>query len=171
MIDIKPPQITLPTKPPLKPPAKLPPALKEGDKRIRPDILQTMLLDEIIGRLEAVEKFTEQVKIIIAYIAAEMERVPEGLVYSIDKTITGSKIVEYDIEKEVTAGHLLWFSCTIYNRGPDSLWVAINTTTKGFTKIDESETFSVDFHSPKVKKLYFYSTTEGTCLATIVGER
>lgn len=148
-----------------------PPALPEEEKRIKPDILQIFILDEIVGRLEALESFTEELKKVVAYIAAEMERVSEGIVYPIELTIEGNTITEFNIEEEPSGGHKPWFSCTIYADGPDTLWVAVNTTVKGFSRIENAEAMDVDFHSPKIRKLFFYTVKDGECAVRIIGER
>lgn len=168
---------TLPTLPKFpKIPGRLPelpktPGLEEEEKRIRPDILQTMLLDEIVGRLEALEEVSAQVKIILKYISEEMERIPEGIVFPIELTITGNRITKFDIEEEPSGGHRPWFSCAIYADGPDTLWVAVNTTIRGFSRVEKAEGVNVDFHSPKIKKLFFYTIKDGECAVRIIAER
>ena len=140
-------------------------------KIIDPSILQTILLDEIAGRLEDLGELTQQFRDIATLIEKQMPRIPEGVTYPIELTIKGNVITEYAIEDEPDAGSRPWLSATIYSDGPDNCWVRANNVVGRFQKFTDGEAVDIDFKAPLLKKLYFKcgSATASTALR-ILGE-
>lgn len=159
----------------LKPPAEyLPPSPTEiieklkikppPSKIITPDVLQTIILDEIAGRLADLGEIMEKVK-------NQMEIIPEGLIYPVERTIDGVGIVKLEITKEPECGEKPWYSCTIYNDGDSDLYVSLNFAHKKYQKVKSGEALDLDMHAPLIRTLYFKSVVEGSCDIRVVGER
>lgn len=140
-------------------------------KIIDPTVLQTILLDEISGRLEDLGELTQQFRDIAAKMESQMVKVPEGLTFPVELSITGATIIKYDLEEEPDAGSRPWYSCTIYSDGPDDCWVRANTPVGRYQKFTEGEAVDIDFKSPLLKRLFFRcgSATASTALR-ILGE-
>jgi hypothetical protein len=125
---------------------------------------QGLLLDDLNVRMQTLLELTQTM-------LSRMERVPEGLTFPIELTVTGNTITKYEIEKEPDAGSRPWNSASIYNDGPDTVEFRANTPVGRFQTIQEGEGADLDFHAPLLKKLFFrcQSPTASTALR-ILGE-
>lgn len=109
---------------------------------------QGLLLDDLNVRMQTLLELTEKV-------LNRMERIPEGLAFPIERTVTGNTITKYEMEKEPDAGSRPWNSASIYNDGPDTVEFRANTTVGRFQIVQEGEGADMDFHAPLLKKLFF----------------
>lgn len=123
------------------------------------DVWQTILLDEIAGRLEELGEVMVANNNLIAKMEGQMERAPEGRMRPFKKTITGDtvemwKVVE-DVGRECT-------SATVYNDGPDPVYVCLNDIRDGFQEVRINESLPFNFHgNPLIERFFFKSTSGG----------
>ena len=114
----------------------------EGGKRIRPDVLQTALLDDIAFRISSLEN------VVRSYIQLIQ---PEG------KSIYEEVEVRSSVVGRMIFKPLL-FSLHVWNDGPDDVFVAINRKEirGGFIKLKKDEDTSFKYNVPVIKVLYYY---------------
>lgn len=122
---------------------------------ISPDILQTILLDEVAGRLEELSELTQQFRDIAAKMEKQMQKIPEGITYPIELTVTGLTTTRYDMTEEPAAGERTWYSCTIYNDGESDVYFRANSPIGNFQRLESGESADIDFRAPLLKKLFF----------------
>ena len=130
---------------------------KEQRKRLRSEVLQTALLDEIAERLLSLETHNK-------------ESTPEGMVDPlVDLTVTTTPVTVGPPYRE--AGKY-WFSVSVINDGPNYCWVVINTGKSSTRphKIANDETYEVTFTKALIYDLRLY-TDEGTAVLRITGTR
>ena len=158
---------------PITPP-KLPevpkPELPPEVTKLRPDILQTFLLDEISGRLQELSEIVDRFGKLVERIEQGMEKVPQGIMVPYDVSIQGTKLYRLDIF-EISESE--WFSCSVVNDedSSDSIDVAINDHRRGFRRLRPSEALEVDFHAPKLRYIFLKcATASGSATVHIVGE-
>ena len=147
---------------------KLPPK-----KIIDPTVLQTILLDEISGRLEDLSELTQQFRDIAAKMEQGMLKVPEGVVLTVARTITGQLITRLNLRQEPEAHEREWYSAVVTNdeESANSVQVAFNTWKFGWRSLRPSESASVDFHAPKLTDIYFKcANITDTANVIILGE-
>ena len=110
---------------------------------------QGLLLDDLNVRLNQLVQLTKQM-------VEGMQKVPQGIVCTMEKTITGNRVTRIRLKEEPEADHQPWFSATITNDedSESDVWVAVNDPTKRFRKLRPSESVKVDFHAPKLEDIY-----------------
>lgn len=113
----------------------------EGGVRIRPDVLQTALLDDIAFRISSLEN------VIRGYI--ELIR-PEGRSLYEEIHVEGDKIKRLIF-------HAL-FSLHVWNDGPDEVFVAINKKemTGKYIKLKKDEDTNFKYEVPVIRRFYYY---------------
>ena len=125
---------------------------------------QSLLLDDLNVRTQKLLEVTEKMQ-------QQMEKVPEGLTYPIELTITGNTITAYELTKEPDAGSRPWFSCTVYNDGSDDVLVRANSPVGRFQRVEQGESVDIDFKAPKLKSLFFKcDTATSNAALRILGE-
>ena len=131
--------------------------VKPPSEIIDPSILQTILLDEVAGRLEELGELTQQFRDIAAKMEQGMLKVPEGIVLTIERTITGQRITRLNLLEDPEAHDRAWFSAVITNDedSANNVQVAFNTWKFGWRSLRASESCSVDFHAAKLTDIYF----------------
>jgi hypothetical protein len=133
---------------------------------VDPAVLQTYFLDSINKRLEDMT----------GVLVSMMPKVPEGIIFNPELTVTGDKITEFNILEEPEAGNKPWFSCSIFNDGPDDVWLMANSYLGKFRRLGTHEGLDLDFKAPKLNKLYFkcgpvVGELEQSAALRITGER
>lgn len=131
---------------------------------VDPAVFQAYLLD-------AINKHLEDLNAGIQALRQEMPKVPEGIIYNPELTITGNTVTEFNILEEPDAGNKPWFSCSIHNDGPDDVWIQANSYLGKFRKITADEGLGIDFKAPKLIRLYFKCEATGSAALRITGER
>jgi hypothetical protein len=135
---------------------------KRGKEEVGPlelDVWHGILLDEIAGRLEEWQEVGMAIGGLIQKMESQMDKAPAGKMRPFEKTITSDtpelwKVIE-DVGRPCTCA-------TIYNDGPDSVWVALNDQRDGFQEIKEGESLDFDYHGhPLIKRFFFYTTADG----------
>ena len=127
---------------------------------------QGLLLDDLNVRVQQLIELTKQ-------LVGQMERVPQGVQCTIEKTITGNIPTEINLEEEPDADHKLWHSCTITNDedSENNVYAIVNSPTKRYRKLRPSESLNVDFRAPKLKRIFLKCNAVGeTANVIIVGE-
>lgn len=140
---------------------KLPP-----EKVIDAGVLHTILLDEVAGRLEELTDVMVQIR-------EKMQRVPQGVQCTIEKTITGNIPTVVDLVKEPDADYKIWYSATITNDedSENDVYAVVNLPTRKYRRLRPSESLSVDFHAPLLKKIYLKcNAADETANVIIIGE-
>lgn len=127
---------------------------KEGitGKRVSPDVAQVYLLDEIAGRLLALER--------------QLPVKPQGIVEPLNPTnvTTTPRTLHPPFKRK-------WFSMSISNDGPDDCWVHVNTEKSPnpfLTRV--GEVYEVDMQSPVIEDIRVW-TDAGTAALRIKGVR
>ena len=113
----------------------------EEGKRIRPDVLQTALLDDIAFRISSLEN------VIRGYIQLIQ---PEGRSVYEEIEVRSSKI-NYRVFKPL-------FSLHVWNDGPDDVFIAINEQKMRdkYIKLKKDEDTSFKYNVPVIRLLYYY---------------
>jgi hypothetical protein len=127
---------------------------QEGYERIDPKVYGTILQQEQTDILYEIKKLLK-------------ESQPEGVVDTVEPvTVT-------DQEKQVTAKlGKKWFSVSIVNDGPDSVWVLVNTDKSyDWHEMKYKDTYKVDMNGPKIKNLLLKCDKGKTAIVRIVGVR
>jgi hypothetical protein len=122
-------------------------------RRLRPDVLQTALLDEIAERLYALQRFQEE------------ERA-EGVVEPIEPISVNEE------PRRVVAPLKPWFSVNVVNDGPDDVYVMVNTE-KSFDwhRVPQGESYRVDMKRGIIKDLLLKCEAGKTASVRLVGSR
>jgi hypothetical protein len=126
--------------------------MDEDKRRMRPDILQAALLDEVAERLLEMKKIMEEERAF-------------GAVEAIEKfTITSHKIHLPRLKP--------WMSMTLINDGHDSVFVIVNTD-KSFDEHEvlDGETYTIDMHRPRIVDVLLWCHAGETAVVRIVGVR
>ena len=128
---------------------------KEQRKRLRSEVLQTALLDEIAERLHAIELHNKELS-------------PEGIVEPLPiLTITTNPVV---VQPPQQGKH--WFSLSAVNDGPQPCWIMVNTgksSTRPY-QIQVDEVYEVAFIKPLIYDMRLYTDT-ATAVMRIKGAR
>jgi len=122
------------------------------EKKVRPEVLQAAILDEIAERLCRLEELAKA-------------EVPEGIVEPIEKyTITETRTPFRPLKP--------WFSISIINDGPSDVFCIINTE-KSFEehRILLHETYNIDMRRPKVTNALMWCNHGETSNVRVVGVR
>jgi hypothetical protein len=122
-------------------------------KRLRSDVLQTALLDEIAERLYALQRFQEE------------ERA-EGIVEPIEPISVNEE------PRRVVAPVKPWFSVNVVNDGPNDVYVMVNTE-KSFDwhRVPKGESYRVDMKRGIIKDLLLKCEAGKTASVRVVGAR
>lgn len=156
---------------------KLPPEIIERFPRQLPKIekledvpryleSQGLLLDDLNVRME-------HLKSLMTQMLERMQRVPQGIQCTIEKTITGNIPTQINLEKEPDADYKTWFSATITNDedSDNDVYTVVNLPIRKYRRLRPSESLSVDFHAPLLKKIYLKcNAASETANVIIVGE-
>lgn len=120
--------------------------------------VQIIYLDEIAGRLEELGELLAT----LTRLAERMDRAPAGRARPFQLAITGSTIVEWKVKSPSLVGRPCT-AATIFNDGPDAVWIALNEIRDGFQQVNMGEAYPIDFHGHAlIEDLFFYSTDGGT---------
>jgi len=122
-----------------------------GDK-VSPEVYQAALLDEIAERLLKLENLMKA-------------EVPEGAVEPIEKFRITETRTPLKLRKA-------WFSVSIINDGPDSVFVIVNTE-KSFEEHEVllHETYTIDMHRALITDILCWCNHGETAMVRIVGVR
>jgi hypothetical protein len=97
-------------------------------------VVQMQILYDIAGMLEEIMGYIQR---------------PKGYVYPIKITVTEATYIDFINEMP----HTPLFAITLYNDGPDDVYPSVNIHQKN-VPLKPGETFSVDFRSPIIERLY-----------------
>jgi hypothetical protein len=126
---------------------------RKVEGKVTPEVLQTILLDEIAGRLAEI------------YESMQEERA-EGVVEPIEP------ISVTEEPRRVVALFKPWFDVTVVNDGPDDVWVMVNTE-KSFEwhRVPKDETYKVDMKRGIIKDVLLKCEPSKTASVRLVGAR
>lgn len=125
------------------------------------DVWHGILLDEIAGRMEELGEIMMAIGSLTAKMEQQMERAPVGRMRPYTKTITGDTIQRWEVKSPKWVGRKCTCA-TIYNDGPDSVYVCLNDIRDGFQEVKEDESLPFDFHgNPLIERFFFKSTSDG----------
>jgi HAMP domain-containing protein len=124
-------------------------------------VLQTILLDEIAGRLDELQEVAIAIGRLVQKQESQMDKAPVGVMRPFTKTITGDTIVEWRVYEDVGQNCT---SATVYSDGPDDCYICLNDLRNGFQKLEANENLSFDFHGhPLIATFFFKSVVGGSC--------
>lgn len=123
-------------------------------------VLQTVLLDEIAGRMEELGDIMIAIGKLTARMESQMEKAPVGAMRPFEKTITGDTIERWEILDDVGRP----CTCaTVYNDGDDDCYVCLNDLRDGFQRLEVNESLPFDFHGhPLISRFFFKSVAGGS---------
>lgn len=123
------------------------------------DVWHGILLDEIAGRMEELGEIMMAIGGLTAKMEQQMERAPVGRMRPFEKSITGDTVQRWEVIDDVGRK----CTCaTIYNDGPDSVYVCLNDLRDGFQEVKEDESLPFDFHgNPLIERFFFKATSSG----------
>lgn len=127
---------------------------------------QGLLLDDLNVRMQQLLEIQRNMQ-------AQMQRVPQGVQCTIEKTITGSIPAVVDLAREPDGDYKIWYSATITNDedSENDVYAVVNLPTRKYRRLRPSESLSVDFHAPLLKKIFLKCNAQGeTANVVIVGE-
>lgn len=142
-----------------KPKRIWPPAEREKLGPVSPDVLQTILLDEIAGRLEDLGELIKALGSLTLKMEQQMEKIPEGRMRPFEKSITGNTVEMWEVIDDVGRK---CNSATVYNDGPNEVYICLNDIRDGFQEIKEGESLDFSFKHPVIERFFFKSTSDGT---------
>jgi hypothetical protein len=117
-------------------------------EKIRADVLQVLLLDELAGRLSDLQGTMTEV------LQTLKETIPLGIVEEIPSfTISGAKLQQI---KPVTP----YVSFSLYNYGDNTVYGRVNDRGANAHPIEADDTWKVDMKVPKIHCIYL-SCNEG----------
>lgn len=159
------------TKPPVlpQPPWSTPipkPKMPPDAARVRPDVMQTILLDEIAGRLE---EMVERLGGLLADIEKQMMRIPQGIMVPVDVKVEGTTLQSIGVAP-LAGGD--WFACSIQNSedSQSNVLVSVNSSIRGFRELRPSEAMDINFYGPKIRTIYYKcKAPTDTAILHIVG--
>jgi len=132
----------------------------EGKRIVGPELeAVTQLVTQMaqVAQLARIRKTLERQE-------AQMEKIPEGRMRPFEKTITGNAIEMWkvidDVGQKCNSG-------TVYNDGPNEVWVCLNDIRDGFQEIKEGESLDFSFKHPVIERFFFYSTADGEAVLRI----
>ena len=135
------------------------PSEREKPGPVSPEVLQTIYLDEIAGRLEELGVILTALGSLTLRMEQQMEKISVGRMRPFPKTITGDTIERWEVIDDVGRK---CNSATIYNDGPESVYIALNDIRDGFQEIKEGESLDFSFKHPVIEMFFFKSTSGGT---------
>lgn len=104
--------------------------------KVTPEVLQTVYLDEIAGRLAEMTR-------------RMMEAEAQGIIYPLNLPVTG-------VIQEIRCNPF-WYSFTVFNDGPNPVYVDVNKDQNArllVAPLNMGENLAVNFDKPRVKFLY-----------------
>lgn len=122
-------------------------------------VLQTILLDEIAGRMEELGEIMMAMGGLTAKMEGQMEKLPEGRMRPFEKTITGDTVEMWKVIDDVGQK---CNSATVYNDGPNEVYICLNDIRDGFQEVKEGESLDFSFKHPVIERFFFKSTSDGT---------
>lgn len=127
---------------------------------------QGLLLDDLNVRMQTLLELTQTM-------LNRMQMIPKGVQCTIEKTITGNIPTQINLEKEPDADYKAWYSATITNDedSDDNCYVVVNMPTRKYRRLRPSESLSVDFHAPLLRKVFLKCASAAeTAKVILVGE-
>jgi hypothetical protein len=122
------------------------------------DVWHGILLDEIAGRLEELGEIMMAIGGLTAKMESQMEKIPEGRMRPFNKSITGDTVERWEVIDDVGRK---CSSATVYNDGPDSVYVCLNDIRDGFQEVRQGESLDFSFKHPVIERFFFKSTSDG----------
>jgi len=122
------------------------------------DVWHGILLDEIAGRLEELSEIMMGIGRLTSKMESQMEKIPEGRMRPFPRTITGDTIERWEVIDDVGRK---CSSATMYNDGPDSVWICLNDIRDGFQEVEKGESLDFSFKHPVIERFFFKSTSDG----------
>jgi hypothetical protein len=127
---------------------------RKVEGKVTPQVLQTILLDEIAGRLAEI------------YESMQEERA-EGVVEPIEPVV----ITEEGRHLRPPVGKP-WMSMDLINDGPNSCWALVNTSRSvDAHEIKKGETYTIDMKRPIIEDVYLWCKPREEASLRIVGVR
>jgi len=129
----------------------------EEDKKVRPEVLQAVLLEEVAERLMSIELMLKK-------------QVPTGIVEPLNPFMATSTA------RVVKPPHhdKLWFSVTIVKEGDVELHLRINTkydVVNSYTMGADEKVYDQDFSIPCIEDIQLWTNVGETCWVKIRGSR
>jgi len=134
---------------------------RRGTEEVGPlelDVWHGILLDEIAGRMEELGEIMMAIGGLTTKMEAQMEKIPEGRMRPFEKSITGDTVEMWKVIEDVGRK---CSSATMYNDGPDSVWICLNDIRDGFQEIKQGESLDFSFKHPVIERFFFKSTLGG----------
>jgi hypothetical protein len=130
-------------------------------------VLQTILLDEIAGRLDELGEAAMAIGGLIQKMEGQQEKIPIGKMKPYTKTITGDTIERWEIIDDVG-----WkcTSATVYNDGPDSCYICLGDLRDNFAEVKEGESLDFSFKHPVIERFFLKSSADGEASIRIILE-
>lgn len=121
---------------------------------MHPELLQVAILDEIAGRLLALETLSK-------------EQRPEGFVDTFDAVA-----VTDHVRKISTSHNYPWFSIIVVNDGPDDVWALVNPRKNPTPhRVAVGEPYNVDMRRGIIRQLNLWCEAGETASVRVVGLR
>ena len=137
---------------------KTPLAEREIPGPVSPDVLQTIYLDEIAGRLEDLGELLKALGSLTLRMEQQMEKIPVGRMRPFEKPITGDTVERWEVIDDVGRK---CSSATVYNDGPNEVYICLGDLRDGFQEIKQGESLDFSFKHPVIERFFFKSTSDG----------
>jgi len=128
----------------------------EEDRKVRPEVLQAALLEEVAERLMSIELMFKK-------------QVPEGIVEPLNSFTASAtaRVVKPPFHNK------LWFSVTIVKEGEVELHLRINTKhgANPYTMGADEKVYDQDFSIPCIEDIQLWTNLGETCRVKIRGSR
>lgn len=119
-------------------------------------------------------KNIEAVEILQALLKGQKNMIPVGVVHN-----PGPYTVTYSAPARVECLPTPWFSFTLFNDGPDSVWVTVEAPpnadigTLPLTphEVKAGEPYTVDMHAPLIRSVYLTADAGASATVRISGVR
>lgn len=122
------------------------------------DVWHGILLDEIAGRMEELGEIMTAIGGLTAKMESQMEKIPVGRMRPYTPTITGDTIQRWGVKSKVGRK---CNSATVYNDGPDEVYICLNDIRDGFQEVKQGESLDFSFKHPVIERFFFKSTADG----------
>lgn len=126
---------------------------QEKTKIVRADVLQSILLDEVAGRLADLHKLIAQT-------------IPAGIVPTFTVNLSGQNLQKI---KPVTP----WFNFSLYNDADSggTVYVRVNRRNADEHPVEPDDTYNVDMGAAKIEAIYLRTTSGETATVQIAAVR
>jgi len=121
---------------------------------VRPEVIQTILLDEIAGRLAEIQEFLRKME-------------PKGFIIEREEKVVGIDGIWIDFVEEYP--YTLLFSATFYNKGTERVYIAINQDLAHPFYLDAKDREIVNFRFPKLRYVRAWCEKGKETILKIVG--